>query len=113
MIKQHDFNTWPKDFYVAIASLKYSTNELERHCKLKFTASEDDLDAFDVLLLEIDNGLFFMLMRYKQSPDIGVEIWVAVDKVDASVALKQILTSLDLPKDALVWKNPYYIQASG
>jgi len=110
MIKQHDFDTWPKDFYVAIASLKCGVSELEQKCKLKFRTSEDDLDSFRVALLEIDNEIFFMLMRYEQSSDTGVEIWVAVNKVDVHGALEEILSELGLTQAFIDWKNPHYLE---
>ncbi len=66
-----------------IAKVKYELIELEERFGIMFEEQLDDLYYFNVAILELKLGLTIALVRYRNCPSSGTEIWVS-SEIDAN-----------------------------
>lgn len=64
----------PKEDFVPVFALNSSIDELADKFHLSPQHGADELDEYDVVLLETDTGRPFLLLEYKRSPAASVYI---------------------------------------
>jgi hypothetical protein len=85
-----------------VAVLTLSPPELTTRYGIEFERDHDDLDAFDVALLEFGNGHQFALLHYLNAQSGGTELYAA-ESADPAQACHEFLTSLDVEPEQLEW----------
>lgn len=86
----------------AIAVLRYEPDELERILDIKFSETFDGLDFLKISVLEIGVKQI-CLVRYKNNPSGGTEVWVSKTVVDIQAEVEEILTALGFDNKDLRW----------
>jgi hypothetical protein len=85
-----------------IAVLTLSPPELTTRYGIEFQRDRDDLDAFDVALLEFENGDQFALLHYLSAQTNGTELYAA-QSADPEQACHEFLASFEMKPDQLEW----------
>jgi hypothetical protein len=85
-----------------IAVLTLSPPELTTSYGIEFQRDSDDLDAFDVALLEFENGDQFALLHYLSAETGGTELYAA-ESADPEQACEEFLASFAMEPDQLEW----------
>lgn len=85
-----------------IAVLALSPPELTTRYGIEFQRDRDDLDAFDVALLEFETGEQFALLHYLSAQTDGTELY-ASESADPEQACHEFLTSFEMKPDQLEW----------
>jgi hypothetical protein len=73
---------------------------------LEFTDTSDDLDYLKMAVAEAPDGWRFAFLRYRNSPQAGVGVFVVSDDSRMPDALKSLLMVVQLPAQELPWISP-------
>jgi hypothetical protein len=91
----------PNDNFVPALSLRRPWNYFVDKLQLSQPQhGSDDLDDYEAVLLEID-GERFLLLRYARYPEDMVDVFIPARLLEPSRFLEQIVSELDVPKDAV------------
>lgn len=75
LFKQVKISSWLPEINNAIAVLKHEPKDLEKKLRLIFSEPYDQLDYFKVAVFEVDHRKQFALVRYRNCPSPGAELW--------------------------------------
>jgi hypothetical protein len=103
LFSQINLKDWSLSINKPIAVINLDPIELEGKLKIKFNQSFDDLDYYNIAVMELQNGKQFCLVRYRGNPFKGTEIWVS-DKIEnIEMELNGILNALNIDLSCLSW----------
>jgi hypothetical protein len=91
---------------VPVAILPLEPEELEAQASLKFQEGFDDLDVLVFCLPQLPSGRDVTLVRHKNCPSPGTEVWLEWQNMAAMTTLQEYLATLKLTLDDLPWINP-------
>ena len=94
--------------FVPVLSLRRSLEVLARDLGFRVESGQDDLDAYKVVHLQLDNGCKLLLMRYRGSPVDMLDIYIPAGRSDYHRCLDDILKELGAVKsDVIEWEGAY------
>jgi hypothetical protein len=96
---------WPSGDSRPVAILRYGPDELAKRSHLRFHEYSDDLDAFRLAAIELDNGDHVWLQRYEHDPQRGTLI-LADAQADVVKSLALVLETLQLQITDIDWAAP-------
>ena len=91
----------PRDNFVPALSLRHGLDAFVRDLHLSPQQGKDDLDAYDVVLLETDRGTRFLLLRYRGYPDDMVDVYIPEHMLGRRQFLREIVDELQVPNSAV------------
>lgn len=91
-----------------VAVIRREPSELAERKSLKFREGFDDLDYVAFSTLSLPFGSQLALVRHKNSPSPGTEVWVVPDEPSVAEALVETIRVLNLSIEDLSWIHPQY-----
>lgn len=91
-----------------VAVLQLEPAELKARGHLIFSEGYDDLDYLVFSMTVLLSGQDITLVRHKNHPGSGTEIWVTLDNETVVETLMEFLARLGLTAEDLSWIHPDY-----
>jgi hypothetical protein len=98
----------PSENFVPVLSLRQKLDYLARKHHWSLQHGADDLDEYDVVLIEYNGGRRFLLLKYAGSPDDMVDVYIPARMPNYRLFLKDIVDALRVPKSDVIDRNANY-----
>lgn len=97
---------WPKGLSLPIAVIALEPEDFEENSGIHFDDSNDGLDYTKWAILQLPSRAQTALVRHRDCPSPGTEIWIHEETPDRRAALDEMLTYLGLGRDTITWLHP-------
>ena len=104
--KQIGTEDWPKGLSLPIAVVVMEPEEFERNRGIHFDDSSDGLDYTKSAILQLPSRAHAALVRHRDCPSPGTEIWIHEETTDRQAALDELLAHVGLGRDSVTWVHP-------
>jgi hypothetical protein len=91
---------------IPVAILPLEPEELAARTPVIFQKGFDDLDMLLFCLPQLPSGRDVTLVRHKNCPSPGTEVWIEWQNTSAMTTSQEYLATLKLTLDDLTWINP-------
>lgn len=102
-LRQDDTEPWPKGLSLAVAVLASEPEDLRKERGIEFTDSHDGLDYTKSAILQLRSRAQVALVRHRDCPSPGTEVWIHENSPAPSQLLDELLTALKLDRDTVTW----------
>ena len=102
-ITAHD---WPKGLSQPVAMLSMEPDQLQRSLGITFEESFDGLDYTKVAILRLDSGAPVALVRHRNNPSPGTEVWIDVRAGEPALTLDHLFSHFRLEPEGIRWAHP-------
>lgn len=97
---------WPKGLSLPIAQINLEPDQIEERQGIRFANSHDELDFTRSAIIRLPSRACAALVRHRNCPSPGTEIWIEEATVDRNRILHELLHHLGVARENIIWLHP-------